>query len=124
MLGVPWGCAGTAEADLVTSLVRQFRTYEGHAALFTDDVRSWFSLSFPSKDGVQLDCSDTPENAVRAFAEDWQIDPDQFTEIITDLNLKQSAEFVNRSGRRLRLWVDPKERRLSIDQIAAETAAP
>jgi hypothetical protein len=111
----PWGLSRSARTELRTSIVRQWQTYQGQAALFTDQCRYWFALTFKSQDQVDVSVSETPGPPLQAFLDDWKIDPDQSPEIIQRLNISQSAEFANRSGTRLRMWVDPKEHSLSIE---------
>lgn len=111
----PWGLASSERTELITSIVRQWRTCQGHAALFTDQCRYWFALSFKSRGKVNVEVSENPGQPVQLFLDDWDVDPDQSPEIIERLNVSQSAEFANRAGTRLRMWVDPKERRLSIE---------
>ncbi len=113
----PWGLSSSERTELITSLVRQWRTYQGHAALFTDQCRYWFELTFKSKGKVDVGVGENPGHPLQLFLEDWDVDPDQSPEIIERLNVTQNAEFANRAGTRLRMWIDPKERRLSIEPV-------
>jgi hypothetical protein len=95
------------QADLVTSLMRQWVTYDCHAAIFAG-VELWFlnvghtPLGSPSV---------TPEPGPKYwFSEEIKartIDPDLVPEIIEQLNRQQSAEGANLHGTRLRFWVTP-----------------
>ena len=113
----PWGLSSNARTELMISIVRQWRTYDGHAALFTDQCRYWFELTRQSTDQFNVTVSETPGQPLQMFLHDWDIDPDESPKIIERLNISQSAEFANRSGIGLRMWVDPKERSLSIEPI-------
>jgi hypothetical protein len=107
------------ERDLVTSLVRQWISYEGRAALFTGRDRYWFTLSRQPGGITSVEVGHIPQPPLDGFLQDWEIDPELAPEIIHRLNLGQSAEFTNRYGERLRLRVDPVERSLQIEPAGA-----
>jgi hypothetical protein len=106
------------ERDLVTSLVRQWISYDLHAALFTAHDRFWFTLSKQPHGITNVEVNHVAQPPLEGFIEDWDINPDLAPEIIHRLNVCQSAEFKNRYGERLRLRVDPKERSLQIEPVA------
>jgi hypothetical protein len=84
--------------DLVTSLVRQWITYEGHATLFVGEQQVYLVLG---KTPLGKPCL-VPEPALPGWMnrlrEDWKISPDDLPDILDQLNRGQSAEVINGDG--------------------------
>lgn len=111
-------------ADFVTSLVRQWITYDGHAALFLGDRQLYLDLGrTPLGRPVVV-----PEPGLggwtRQLIHDWKIDPDDLPAIFEQLNVGQSAEAVNGDGVPLRLWVNPQERGRGVEPLVKEEVRP
>lgn len=104
--------------ELVASLVHQWSSYGGHAAIFTDRGLFWLTLSRRSKRGPEVGIIHDKENPLRKFMESWSIDSAQLPLIMHHLNIDQSLEFVNQCGERLRVSINPKERSISVDPIS------
>lgn len=112
-------------AELVTSLVRQWVTYDGRAALFLRGPH----LSY-------LDVGQTPlgnplanrtlasTNWFERVAEDWNVELEAFGDAFEQLNRGQSAEVVTRDGVPLRLSVNPAERRCAVEPLAPAPPPP
>ena len=115
---------GGERADVATSLVRQWLTYEGHATLFLDDEQVYLDLG---RTPLGKPCV-VPEPAghgwVRQLARDWKVHPDDLPEVLDQLNRGQSAEVVSADGVPLRLWVNPRERRRGVEPLAREGYRP
>jgi hypothetical protein len=106
------------EDELVTSVVRQWITCDGHAVLMKEEER--FYLIFGQKDdGFTLTINHVEGDVLGRFLRDWHIDPDETPEIVHRLNLCQSAEVTNRQGLPLRFSTDPKSRTIRIDDLSA-----
>jgi hypothetical protein len=105
------------ERDLVTAIVRQWLTYEGHAALFTASDRFWLAVRANPQGGYTVTEQRNPGDPTAPFPRDWDFEAEQVPDIFHRLNLGQSAEFSNQRGQRLRLWVEPKERRLNLELL-------
>jgi len=111
----------TEREDFVTSLVRQWITYDGNATFFVGDQQAYLVLSTTP---LGQPCI-VPEPALPGWLnrlqEDWKIDCEQIPEILEQLNLGQGAEVVNTEGIPLRLWVNPKERSKGVEPLVKET---
>lgn len=110
--------------DFVTSLVRQWITYDGNATVFLGDQQVYLVLG---KTPLGKPCI-VPEPALPGWMnrlrEDWKISPDDLPEIIDQLNRGQSAEIINRDGIPLRLWVNPKEKSKGVEPLIKENIPP
>ena len=104
--------------ELVTSLVRQWVTYDGHACFFLDADRQ-----------VYLDLRRTPlgepyvapewVNAgwTEWLARDWKVEVEDLTQVLDDLNRGQAGELVTSDGVVLRIFVDPKDRKRGVEAV-------
>jgi hypothetical protein len=102
---------------LVTSLVRQWVTYDGHAALFLGVQPLFFHLGETPLGNPRTDPKLGPRNWLEIVATDWNIDPDDLPEVADQLNCGQSAEVVNRDGIALRAWTNPAEGRCAVEAL-------
>ncbi len=111
-------------ADLVTSLVRQWLTYDGHATLFLGEEQVYLVLG---RTPLGRPCV-VPEPAghawVRQLTRDWKVHPDDLSEVLDQLNRGQSAEVVNADDVPLRLWVNPEEKRRGVEPLVPEASRP
>jgi hypothetical protein len=109
---------------LVTSLVRQWITYDGHATLFFEETQVFFHLgTSPAGRGavrVQPGAHDWAE----VLRRDWKVSDDDLRDLFRQLNVGQSAEVVNREGTPLRVWVDPKRGRTAVEPLVAVPRRP
>jgi hypothetical protein len=110
--------------DFVTSLVRQWVTYDGRATMFVGEQQVYLVLG---KTPLGKPCV-VPEPAsygwTNRLREDWKISPDDLPEVINQLNRGQSAEVINADGIPLRLWVDPRERSRGVEPLVKENIPP
>lgn len=97
-------------ADLATSLVRQWSTYEDYAILiFRGKLHRLHFV--PQDDGEgSIDAVAIPlhvcfEHCIR----DWHLDSTIILNAASQINLRQNAVLRNHHGQILRLWVNPKE---------------
>ena len=111
--------------DFVTSLVRQWITYDGNATFFVDETRQFYlALGTTPLGKPRVMPEPVPPGWSDTLYGDWKIRPDDMPEIIDHLNLGQGAEVVNADGLPLRLWVNPKERSQGVEALAPEAALP
>lgn len=107
-------------ADLVTSLVRQWITYDGHATLFVDDDQVYFHLSQTPLGKPSI----VPEPGLAGWmaqlVREWKVDEDDLPDLIEQLNRAQSAEVTGGDGIPLRLWVNPKERSRGVESLVKQ----
>lgn len=108
------------QADLATSLVRQWITYEGKATLFLDERQIYFLLTRTPLGRTTADIEEVQSTFIDNAVADWNINEDELPEIFQQLNRGQSAEFENMDGLLLRLWVDPKTQRKGIEPLVPE----
>jgi hypothetical protein len=94
--------------DYVTSIVRQWLTYEAHATLFTREGQLYLTVA-PGRPG-QLDVGRRQANThwADSLVEDWKVPREDLLDTFRQLNLAQSAEVVNADGQRLWLSVNPR----------------
>ena len=113
--------AGQETAGLAVSLVRQWATYDGNAALCLGDDIFFFPLRYsplgsPSAD-IQPSRTRWPEMLVR----DWKVQASNLPDLIERFNLGQSAEFTSGEGETVRWWIDPRKRTIAIDNQTPPT---
>ncbi len=111
-------------SDLVTSLVRQWISYDGNAALFLGDRHVYFVLDRTPLGKLRVTSTPTQPGWVNLLIEDWKIRPEELPEIFEQLNRGQSAEATNSEGVPLRLWVNPKQRREGVERLINKPAGP
>jgi hypothetical protein len=103
--------------EFATSLVRQWLTYDGSAAVFLGEEQVYAVLG---RTPLGRPCV-LPEPAgsgwVRRLTRDWKVSPDDLPEVLDQLNRGQSAEVVNGAGVPLRLWVNPRERSKGVEPL-------
>jgi hypothetical protein len=110
-------------AAFVTSLVRQWITYEGNAAFFRGDHQLYLVLGH-SPLGRPVVPESCRSGWTRTLTRDWKIDPDDLPALFDQLNVGQSAEAVNGDGVPLRLWVNPQERVRGVEPLVKEKPRP
>lgn len=111
-------------ADFVTSLVRQWITYDGNATLFLGDRQVYLVLGRTPLGNPCVVPEPGLHGWVRELTGDWKVSPDDIPDILDQLNLGQSAEVVNGDGIPLRLWVNPRERGRGVEPLVQEDIPP
>jgi hypothetical protein len=120
-LGLPDADRG----DWVTSVVRQWLTYDGSAYLFPDeDHQGVLFLRRTPLGQFHVEVVAAKAGFIKEACRDWQIDPDQIPEIVEQINRGQSAEVENRDGEAVRFWVDPKANRHGVEPVEKKVPAP
>jgi hypothetical protein len=110
--------------EYVTSLVRQWSTYDGNAMLLFDDQIMSLVLSRTPLGQLCVVPQPGIPGWIKIVREAWKINPEEFPEILEQLNLRQSAEATNADGIPLRLWVNPKERRAGVEPLVEMPVRP
>jgi hypothetical protein len=110
--------------DLVTTLVRQWITYDGHATLFTGDDQAYFLLGKSPLGKPWVVPEPGSFGWLRRVSAAWQIGPERLPDLVDQLNVGQSAEVTNADGLPLRLWVNPRERTKGVEPLAEEKRPP
>jgi len=105
-----------AHPDWVASIMRQWVSYDGHAAVLTPTDRFWLKLK-KTESGYKGRVAQTRGAPLDGFMKDWNFDAALEQKILADLNQFQVSEFENRDGLALRMRVDPQERRVSLEQV-------
>jgi hypothetical protein len=114
----------SAQGDCVTSLVRQWITYDGHATLFLSQWQIYLTLG-NTPQGKPVSTPDAAgNNWMNQLTRDWKINPDDLPDIRGQLNRGQSAEVTNADGIPLRLWVNPKERSRGVEPLVKQVLPP
>jgi hypothetical protein len=110
--------------DCVTSLVRQWITYDGNATFFVGDQQVYLTLGKTPLGRPRIVPARAFATWTKKLTEDWKIDPDDLDDAFEQLNRGQSAEVINSDGVPLRLWVNPKERRQGVEPLVKEEIPP
>lgn len=110
--------------ELVTSLVRQWLTYDGNATLFLGDQQVYFRLGRTPLGKPCVVPEPTPPGWLNQLIEDWMLNAEEMPVIVAQLNCGQSAEVRNGDGVPLRLWVNPKERSRGIEPLVKQPTVP
>src|SRR5579884_3126240 len=109
--------------DWITSLVRQWISYDGQAALFIGGRQLQFALAYTPLG--KLFC--TPEfinpDWTPSLIEKWKMDPADLPEVFEQLNRCQNADAINRQGDEIHLSIDPKAQRRMVEKEALEEPA-
>lgn len=125
LAGVPDELLTSPRAELATSLVRQWQTYDDHATLVLGGEQHYFKAAVDSGDELQV--GHFRVDAAVWFAQcarDHDLDEGQLREAVRQLNVGQSAEVRNRRGEPLRLWANPKDRQKGIEALNPRAPAP
>ncbi|HEX4591653.1 MAG TPA: hypothetical protein VH120_17075 [Gemmataceae bacterium] len=107
--------------DFVTSLLRQWLTYDGHATFFLDEGRQvYLALEKTPLGKPRVGTEWIESGLVKLLLEHWRVGPEDVPELIDQLNRGQSADVVNSDGLALRAWANPKDRRSAVEPIDPE----
>lgn len=108
-------------SELAVSLVRQWLTNEGHAAVVLPTHQCWFQMVPREGGGVEVGFGVGEGKSWASFlAEDWGVDEEEIPEVLHQLNVCQTAVCHTTDGQALRVRIDPKERALSRQEEPAE----
>jgi hypothetical protein len=108
--------------SLVTSLVRQWITYEGNASLILDGHEFSAVVSYSPLGKTKVSIS-RGVNWLRRLREDWNLDEETASDAIDQLNHGQSAEVTSSDGLPLRMWINPREQTGGIEPLTKEIPA-
>jgi hypothetical protein len=107
--------------DLVTSIVRQWMTYDHHATLLLDEHRQfYFKVETTPLGAINVSVRKSDADWT-GFIDDWKIDPDDLPAIIHQINRGQGAETISIDGRPLRIYVDPQKSTCGVEPMDEET---
>jgi hypothetical protein len=104
--------------DLVTSLVRQWITYDGHATLFVGGQQVYLILGKTPLGRPRFVPETDRLDWEHQLTERWHIAAQDLPDVFAQLNRGQSAEVTNAEGVPLRLWVNPKEKGRGVESLA------
>ena len=117
------GLSPEVENELATALVRQWTTYDGYAGVLADQARFWWQLK-KTESGYELSRSQNEGCVLEPFIRSRGIDPGEVPLLLHRLNVSQSAEVETIDGKRLRLFMKPKERTIGVEDLAAAPFEP
>ncbi len=100
---------------LVTSLVRQWMTYDGHAALIIKNVLCFLPLTRTPLGAFAFKMVSEKSNWPEILQRDWHMAPEDIPEMIEQFNRGQSAEGTNLDGQGIRWWVNPGEKHCGVE---------
>lgn len=109
------GQAADIHEALVTSIVRQWTTYEGRAGILTLAVHYWLSVEHKGNQ-VVVGSGVTPATLPRHLAT-WKVLERDLQRIVLDLNLSQTATFVNLDGLTVRVRMDPRDHHFEFAEV-------
>lgn len=110
--------------DFLTSLIRQWITYDGNATFLFGDEQIYLSLARTPLGRLCIREEPVVQGWSQQLQEDWKINPEDLSDIMAQLSLGQSAEVTNSEGVALRLWVNPKERSRGIEELDPQPPPP
>lgn len=110
--------------SLVTSLVRQWITYDGTATLFLNNRQLYLMLRHSPLGEMHADVEDKHSRWADVLRDDWEIDPDEIPDILMQLNIAQSVAVANLRGESLRCWVNSQERRKGVENLDSKPPPP
>lgn len=100
---------------IATSLVRQWLTYDGTAAISLSNGFFYLSLARSPLGNLGCEFETTETNWQEILVNHWKIAPDDLAQTVHELNLRQSSTIETTEGKVLRWWVNPKQRKTAID---------
>jgi hypothetical protein len=106
---IPW-LDPEVRSDLVTSIIRQWVTCDGHAGVFTEYVNYWFHLAQVG-DQIHVGHEVVTESKLRDILLAARAVEDEIAELVRELSLRQRVTFENKDGVRMELRASPHERR-------------
>ncbi|GEM_PF-949975 len=113
------------KTELVTSLVRQWATYDGRAVLFLGEQALCVNLGLTPLGNASVEPAPGPKHWLGAQIRGRNIDPDEVPDLTDQLNRGQSAEVTTIDGGSCRFWVNPREGTCGVEVLTASpTAAP
>lgn len=110
--------------DFVTSMVRQWITFDGNATWFFGEEQIYFVHRHTPLGKPLLETKPGQPGWFAEMRRDWRIDLEEFPGIVEQLNRGQGAEVTNTEGVPLRLWVNPRERSSGVEPLAAHPRSP
>jgi len=110
--------------DFVTSMVRQWITYDGNATWFFGEDQIYFVHRHTPLGKPLLATERRQPGWFTDLRHNRKIDAEGFPGIIEQLNRGQSAEVTNTEGVPLRLWVNPKEKSSGVESLVAQPRSP
>jgi hypothetical protein len=112
------GLPADEEAEVVTAITRQLLTNDGHAGVMTARGQFWLTVVDKADGGWECGVSHEAALSVLRVVRNDDLDADLIPDILHRLTVAQSAEFTSRQGKRMRLWINPKERKTGIEPVA------
>jgi len=112
------GQARDVREELVTSLVRQWTTYEGRAGLFTVPVHYW--LSVVEVEGSVHAGTEVLPGTLKQHLGSWGILDRDLPHVVHELSVAQSATFINGEGLTVRVQADPRDHTFRFEEVSDE----
>jgi hypothetical protein len=112
------GLAPGPRQELVTSVVRQWLTCDGHAGVFTVAVHYWLHLV--ERDGHVLAGREVVPSSLPGLLRPWLVDELDLPRIAWELSVAQNATFGNADGRKILVRADAKQHGFSVEEVLDE----
>ncbi len=121
---IPEEALTATRAEIATSLLRQWLTYDNHATLFVDTEQHYLTpdIGVGGKIGFGFFKVDAA-GWYKELMQDWDFGEEELGVAIRQLNVAQSAQIENRRGEFLRLWANPKERTKGLERLGGPPRA-
>lgn len=107
--------------DILTAVMRQWATCDGHAGIFTVAACYWLHL-VRQDGGYQVGEEIHAGNSLRELLQRSGADEEELAEIVHELTLRQSATFENKGGVRLRVRAIPQEMQFEVEPADEDDA--
>ncbi len=112
------GLSTQAREEYITSIVRQWRTNEYHAGVFTVAVNYWLNLV--ELDGKVHAGREVCPSDLSAHLGRWLVVERDLPGIVHQLTIAQSVTFVNAEGVTVRVSAEPKEHIFRYEEVKDE----
>lgn len=109
------GQARAAREELVTSVVRQWTTYDGNAGVFLLSVH--YYLTVQQRGGQVLAGTEVLPGTLKQHLAPWGVVERDLPGIVHDLSVAQNATFVNTDGLTVRVHSDPRDHTFRFEEV-------
>ncbi len=109
------GQAREAREELITSVVRQWTTYDGNAGIFTVPVHYYLTAKF--QDGLGHAGTEVVRGTLREHLVSWGVVESDLSRIAWDLSVAQMATLLTRDGVTVIVHSDPRDHTFRFEQV-------
>lgn len=109
------GQARDPREELVTSVVRQWTTYDGNAGIFTIPIH--YYLTVQQRTGKVLAGTEVMPGTLKQILAKWGVVERDLPRVVWDLSIAQMALLVNNEGITVRVTSDPRDHTFRFEEV-------